>query len=240
MATYHTHLQTRDLVAAGTMAFHLEKPAGFDFRPGQAMDVILPGAKDGDSTDTRHTFSIVSAPHEAELVFATRMRDSAYKHALGALETGTPLELDGPFGALLLHKNPDRAAVLIAGGIGITPFMSMLRHAAQQGAQRDLVLLYSNRRPEDAAFLAELQGLQQRLPRFHLIATMTNMTGASQPWAGATGKIDRALVLRAVQPLAQPIFYVSGPAAMVEAMRATLAAAGMDEDDVRSETFYGY
>ncbi|HOM20922.1 MAG TPA: oxidoreductase, partial [Ottowia sp.] len=86
MSVYHTTLQRRQPVAEGTQAFHFDKPAGFDFRPGQAIDLILPlPGVAADSQDARHAFSIVSAPHENELVVATRMRDSAYKRALGAL-----------------------------------------------------------------------------------------------------------------------------------------------------------
>ena len=240
MSLYKTRILARDEVANGTMAFHLEKPAGFEFKPGQAMDVILPGAAAPDSPDARHAFSIVTAPHENELMFATRMRDSAFKRALRALPIGAELEIDGPFGSLTLHKNVGRAGVLIAGGIGITPFMSMLRHAAANPSTQPLTLLYSNRRPEDTAFLAELQGYAAKNPSFRLVATMTNMDQSAKPWDGPTQMIDAAFVQRAVEGLPSPIFYMSGPPGMVEAMAKTLVAADVDDDDVRSETFYGY
>ena len=238
MATYTVKLLAKQPVAQGTMAFHLEKPAGFEHRPGQAFEVILPGAAEGE--EGRHAFSIVSAPHEGELVFATRMRDSVYKRTLGALPLGASLDIDGPFGSLTLHKKAERPGVLIAGGIGITPFMSMLRSAAEQRSEQALVLLYSNRRPEDTAFLAELQQLARRHPQLRLVATMTDMAHSTQTWDGATGIIDGAFVQRAIAGLPAPIFYVAGPPALVEAMRNTLVAAGVDEDDVRSEEFYGY
>lgn len=239
MGIHNIHLQSHDEVASGTMAFHFEKPAGFEFRPGQALDLILPGSGT-QPDDTRHAFSIVSAPHESGLTVTTRMRDSAYKRALRALPIGAEVQIDGPFGSLTMHKKAERAGVMIAGGIGVTPFMSILRHAAQQQTAQPLVLLYSNRRPEDTAFLAELQQLELRNPHFRLVATMTDMAQSSQPWTGATGMIDSAFVQRAIEGLPAPIFYVSGPPAMVEAMRNTLTDAGIDEDDVRSEEFYGY
>ena len=238
MATHTVKLVARQPVAQGTMAFHLEKPAGFEFCAGQALEVILPGAAEGDAG--RHAFSIVSAPHEGELVFATRMRDSAFKRALAVLPLGASLGIDGPFGSLTLHKKAERAGVLIAGGIGITPFMSMLRHAVEQRSAQTLVLLYSNRRPEDAAFLTELQALARRHPPLRLLATMTDMAHSTQAWDGATGHIDGAFVQRAVAGLPAPVFYVAGPPAMVEAMREALQDAGVDEDDVRSEEFFGY
>lgn len=241
MATQTVHLKSKNEVAHGTMAFHFEKPAGFEFRPGQAMDVLLTGeGVDQNSGDGRHAFSIVSAPHEDELVVTTRMRESKFKKALGSLPIGGTVEIDGPFGSLTLHKKVERAGVLIAGGIGVTPFMSMLRHAAKVGSSQPLVLLYSNRRPEDTAFLAELQGLEKQNPHFKLVATMTDMTKSSQPWSGTTGLVDAAFIRQAVKNLPSPVFYISGPPGMVEAMRSTLVEADIDEDDVRSEEFYGY
>ena len=241
MATQTVHLKSRNEVANGTMAFHFEKPAGFEFRPGQAIDVILGGAGDAaNSADNRHAFSIVSAPHEDEIVVTTRMRDSVFKRTLGALPVGGTVEIDGPFGSLTLHKKVERAGVLIAGGIGVTPFMSMLRTAAEKQSTQPLALLYSNRRPEDTAFLDELQQLARKNPHFRLVATMTDMGKSSRPWSGETGMIDAAFIQRAVKDLPSPVFYVSGPPGLVEAMRGTLVEAGIDEDDVRSEEFYGY
>lgn len=232
---------SRQEVAQGTMAFHLAKPSGFSFRPGQAFEVLLPNAApEASGEDRGHAFSIVSAPHEEELVFATRMRDSAYKRALRALPDGAELDIDGPFGSLILHKNPARAGVMIAGGIGITPFMSMIRHARHNPSEQPLALLYSNRRPEDAAFLDELQVYARTLRSFALRATMTDMANSTRPWDGATGLIDAAFVHRATAQLPDPIFYVSGPPGMVQAMRHTLEQAGIDDEDVRSEEFFGY
>lgn len=241
MSEYSVQLTAHNLVAEGTMAFHLEKPSGFEYKPGQAMDFILPGEYvNTTSSDVRHTFSIVSAPDENELMVATRMRDSVFKRTLGSLAVGETVKIEGPFGSLILHKNTARAGVLIAGGIGITPFMSILRHAARHQTPQDLILLYSNRRPEDAAFLTELQQLEKQNPRFRLLATMTDMGNSAEGWDGDTRQIDSTSIKQAVEGLTDPIFYISGPPAMVQAMHLTLAAAGIDEDDVRSEEFYGY
>jgi len=236
MSTDEVRLQGREDVAEGTMAFHFDKPAGFIFKPGQAIDLIL--SVDGQSA--RHAFSIASAPFEARLTIATRMRESAFKRALKSLAIGSPVQIDGPFGSLTLHNKRARPAVMIAGGIGITPFISILRQAAHDELPQDLVLLYSNRRPEDAAFLAELQALARQNSRFRLLATMTQMDKSTLPWSGQTGWVDAALVAKAGAELSAPIYYLAGPPVLVEAMRETLELAGVDEDEVRSEEFYGY
>jgi ferredoxin-NADP reductase len=133
-----------------------------------------------------------------------------------------------------------RPAVFIAGGIGITPFMSMLRQAAEERSPQALFLAYSNRRPEDSAFLDELQGLERRNQQFRLMATMTDMGKSARTWGGETGFVDAAMLKRFVGDLAAPIFYIVGPPAMVEAMQGMLRAAGIAEGEVRSEEFYGY
>jgi len=230
-------LRTSETLADGTMAFHFEKPAGFAFKPGQAIELLLP---DVDGSEAGHAFSLVNAPFEDALVVATRMRDTAYKRALRRLAPGAPVRLEGPFGSLTLHRNAARPAVFIAGGIGITPFMSMLRTAAHEGFLRDIVLIYSNRRPEDAAFLPELLQLARTHPRFKLVATMTDLATSTRAWDGPKGMVDAALIREATAALVAPIHYVVGPPAMVEAMRATLDGMGIDEADVRSEDFYGY
>ncbi|MGH8286039.1 MAG: ferredoxin--NADP reductase [Steroidobacteraceae bacterium] len=240
MTTHQVRLEQREEIAVGTMAFHFEKPADFSFKPGQAVDLILIDPPSTDAQGARHTFSLVSAPSQGELIVATRMRDTAFKRALKSLPIGSPAKLEGPFGSLTLHSNRARPAVFIAGGIGITPFMSILRQAARDQLPQHLILLYSNRRPEDAAFLAELQELAHQNKNFRLVATMTEMNTSSRTWEGETGSITEELVKRVGGELLQPIYYLAGPPAMVEAMRQTLNRAGINDDDIRSEEFHGY
>ncbi len=139
---------------------------------------------------------------------------------------GAEIELDGPFGSLTLHGDRSRPAVFIAGGIGITPFMSMLRQAQHEGLPRPLYLLYSNRRPQDAAFLGELEAMKG----LRLAARMTD----------AEGFVDEDTVKRFVAEAASPLYYLAGPPAMVTAMKGMLRGAGVGDADVRSEQFYGY
>ncbi|MGE5468834.1 MAG: ferredoxin--NADP reductase [Ignavibacteria bacterium] len=238
MSTCTTRLLSQEAVAEGTSAFHFEKPGGFVFKPGQAIDLILPGLAGSDPQAARHAFSLVSAPFEDRLTIATRMRDSAFKRALGGLAVGEAVEIDGPFGSLTLHRDVARPAVFIAGGIGITPFVSMLRHAAQEHLARRFVLVYSNRRPEDAAFLEELRGLARRIEGFKLMATMTR--AVESQWAGRRGPVDAELLKEVIADLSSPACYVAGPPAMVADMRRQLNQAGIDDEDIRSEDFFGY
>ncbi len=237
--TLETTLRSSEGVAHGTTAFHFAKPAGFEFRPGQAIELLLPDPG-GAPQDIGHAFSIVSAPHEEAITVATRMRDSAYKRALKAMAPGARARIDGPFGSLTLHNKRSRPAVFVAGGIGITPFVSILRQAAHDRRAQDPMLLYTKRRPEDAAFLDELQALERANDRFRLVATMTEMERSSRAWQGQTGLPDAATVAAALRALPESIFYLAGPPGMVETLRRTLSEAGADSDDLRAEVFFGY
>jgi ferredoxin-NADP reductase len=240
MPAYKTKLKSRSEVADRTMAFYLEKPPGFQFRPGQYLDLELIEPPETDSQGAARTLSIASAPYEEDLVVATRMRDSAFKRVLARLPIGTQLKLEGPMGSFTLHRNSSRAAVFLAGGIGITPFRSILCQAAKEKLPHQLYLFYSNRRPEDAAFLTELQDLTKSNPRFIFIPSMNTMEHSSRNWSGERGLINREMLVKHFCDLGGPIYYVAGPPAMVSAMRQMLTKAGVKEDDIRTEEFGGY
>jgi ferredoxin-NADP reductase len=240
MVDYQSRLLSRVQVAEGTMAFHFERPSHFDFTAGQAVDLTLIAPPETDSEGNTRTFSIASSPFESQLMFTTRMRDTAFKRSLKSIALGTEVRISPAMGSFTLHKNRAKAAVLLAGGIGITPFLSMVRQAAHDRLSQQLYLFYSNRRPEDAAFLETLQALEQSNPNFRLICTMSDMGQSQKDWAGERGWIEKEMLSRYLAVLQGPIYYSAGPPAMVDVVRKMLANAGVDEDDIRSEDFVGY
>jgi ferredoxin-NADP reductase len=142
MPTFETDFLRRAEIADGSMAFHFKRPADFDFRAGQAVTLSLIEPPETDTKGNRRTFSIVSAPFETEIVIATRMRDTAFKRTLQTMRARTRVQLRGPMGSFTLDPDEKRPAVMLAGGIGITPFVSMLRQATHDGLRRDLFLFY--------------------------------------------------------------------------------------------------
>jgi ferredoxin-NADP reductase len=240
MAIHETRLVRRETVAEGTMAFHFTRPPGFQFRAGQSLTMSLVDPPEMDGKGATRTFTIASAPHEAELMIATRMRDSAFKRFLKTAPAGTPLRIDGPSGEMVLHDDLARPAVFLAGGIGITPFLSMARHASRERLPHRIYLFYSNRRPEDAAFLAELQQMERLNPNHHLIATMAETEKSARTWSGETGFIRREMLERHLPDTASPVYYFAGPPAMTMAMQEMLQGIGIGEGAVRYEEFYGY
>ncbi len=233
-------LLASETVAEGTMSFRFAKPAGFTHVAGQSAVFTLLDPPETDGEGVTRTFTIASAPHEPELMIATRMRDTAFKRVLKALPMKNSIRVSGVGGAMTLHDDPVRPVVFLAGGIGITPFLSMARHAAYAKLPHKITLFYSNRRPEDAAFLDELQQLAQTSPDFRLVATMTAMGPSAKPWQGETGTINEAMLRRHIPDVRLPIYYLAGPAAMVAAMRVVLEKMGVASKDIRYEEFYGY
>ncbi|HXE89884.1 MAG TPA: FAD-dependent oxidoreductase [Terriglobales bacterium] len=227
-------------VADRTLAVRMEKPPGFSFEAGQFVELTLMDPPETDAEGNSRAFTLASAPHEAELVVATRLRDTAFKRVLKTLKAGAEVDLDGPFGSFTLHRDGSRPAVFLAGGIGITPFRSMALQATKDALSQRLFLFYSNRRPENAAFLAELQALETQNSRFTCIATMTDVQPSSQSWQGHRGRIDQALIERWVDSTTSPIYYIAGPAGMVRAMQGLLRSSGVATEDIRAEEFSGY
>jgi ferredoxin-NADP reductase len=168
------------------------------------------------------------------------MRDTAFKRVLNALPLGSSVQIEGPFGDLTLHNNAKRTAVFLAGGIGITPFRSMVFRAAKEKLPHRIFLFCSNRRPEDAPFLDELQALEKENPNYKLVANMTEMAKSHQSWHGEEGPIDKEMLGRYLKDAVSPIYYVAGPPEMVKGLHTMIHEAGIDDDDIRLEEFAGY
>lgn len=240
MPVYKTKLKSREAIAAGTMAFRFEKPEGFEFKAGQFGDFTLLNPSETDAEGNVRAFSLASAPYETDLMFATRMRDTAFKRVLRTMEIGTEVSIDAPYGSFTLHNNQRTPAVFLTGGIGITPVRSIVLQATRDKLPHNILLFYSNRRPEDSAFLGELTNAQPQNPNYTLVATMTDMEKSDQKWSGETGYITKNMLAKHIGDFTLPIYYIAGPAAMVAAMRKTLNEAGVDDDNIRTEEFSGY
>jgi ferredoxin-NADP reductase len=240
MSVYRTSLLGRTRVADGTMAFQFEKPEDFHFKPGQYVDLTIPDPEDGVASWVTHTFSIASSPLSRDLLVTTRMRNTIFKRTLAVLPIGSEARIEGPMGSFHLHSDTGRPAVLLAGGIGIAPFLSILSHAAQEKLSHPLFLFYANRQVKDAAFIDDLWQLERENPRFRFLPTLTRTADPGPTWRGTTGHITPEMLFAQVGRVQGAIYYIAGPPDMVAATIQTLGNAGVDDDDIRTEEFAGY
>jgi len=215
-----------------THGIMLKKPAGFSFRPTQFTFLSL---KTDRGWDVR-PMSIATSTTRPSLEYAVRISDSPFKRAFASLRPGDTVAVQGPFGRFVLDE--DRPAVLIAGGIGITPLKGMAEYAADKALPIPVMLVYSNRTEEEIAYWAELEELARRNPRFRVQHTLTG--NVPKGWEGSVGRIGARMLQDAVRGLQRPVYYVCGKTSMVAEMIRLLSESGVQESDVLVEVFRGY
>lgn len=235
MPIYKLKLTGRREVARGTLVLTFEKPAAFTFKSGQYGGFTLIDPPETDAGGITRRFSLLSTPDDEVIEIVTRIQNSAFKRVLSSLPLGSEVKFAGPTGIFTLHDDLSTPAVLIAGGIGIAPFYSMIRDAAKHPSKRQIVLFYGNQSPNDSAFLAELTALQNS--NFKLVATMAT---PDSTWQGEKGFITDDMIRRYLPDLAAPHYYICGSPTMVTTLQETLAEMDIDESRIKIEDFPGY
>ena len=228
--------------AKGTKSFFWETEKPVNYLAGQYFYFTLPSLNYPDPRGATRHFTLSSSPTEGNLLRnTTRIREeSGYKKTLDELEIGTLIEGEGPNGTFILDEAEPGPHVFLAGGIGITPFRSMIKYAADKNLNTQIHLIYSNSIPEEIAFRAEFDGLAKSWPNLKLDMTVTKPEESKEPWKGLTGRIDENVIQKLVPDINNNIFWVCGPPAMVEAMEQTLGKLNLSSGKVRSEKFTGY
>jgi len=211
-----------------------------EFVAGQYFWVELPdrGFTDDDERGLRRHVSVATSPTERGVLgLATRVRDSAFKQTLAALEVGDEVDVEQPKGDFLLPEETDRPYAFVAGGIGISVFRCMLRCIADLGLPHRVTLVFSNRDRAGTAFLDELQELERRCSGLRVVLTMTD----DPEWDGETRLVDEAMLRDVLgEEFDETTFLVAGPPGMVDAVVETLEGAGLPEDQIRPDRFSGY
>jgi ferredoxin-NADP reductase len=209
-----------------------------DFAPGQYFWVELPERGYEDDRGLRRHISIVTSPNEHGLLgLATRIRDTAFKQTLAALEVGDEVIVEDPKGDLHLPEDTSKHYVFIAGGIGITVLRCMLKYIAEEGLPYRITLLYSNRDRESTAFYDELLELERQIEGLKIVFTMTD----DSSWEGETRRIDADFIREQEEAeLTEYTYIVSGPPGMVNGVADMLEGAGVPEEQVIRSRFAGY
>ncbi len=217
-------------VSPGVFTFRFSRPAGFSFVAGQFFKLTL-----GDASKYFSFSSPVT--DNGFLEFTTRMSGSDFKKRLDGLRTGNNVLFDGPMGSLK-YSSSDGGAVFLAGGIGITPFFSILSTLRSLGEKIDVVLVYGSRSYEDIIFRQELEAIEGSGVGLRVVHVLSNPSGGDVGCRG--GFITAGLLSEEISDYSERKFYVCGPPKMVESMRVVLSELGVSVDEVVFESFTGY
>jgi ferredoxin-NADP reductase len=211
--------------------FRFARPEGFDFVAGQFLTVRVKV----DGRDHVRCYSISSVPAASGYLEISVKRQGLVSHMLHAtLRPGALVAARAPNGVFRYPAGDDRALLLIAGGIGITPVLSMLRHAVHTEPHRAVTLLYSAQSEGALAFRDEIAAIARRHPQVNVVFAVTR--GATGPGV-FPGRIDDTLIRATVPHVDHAIAMICGPQPMIDAMRVTLAGLGMPAAQIRSEVF---
>lgn len=235
-------LKGKSVVATDTWEFRFERPEGFQYKAGRHVRMTIPRPAYRDKDGEARFFSFASAPQDEDLVFVMRMRDTAFKRSLMALDMGEQVRIEmlvnAPHGAFALDENATDPAVFLVGGIGVVPAHSMIRDALARSQTRKLFLFYSSRTPEDAPFLTELQALAERHANLEFAPTMTAKN--TPDWNGHKGRIDAELIRKYLGSFVPATYYIAGLPDMVSTMRSLLKLEKVPARHVLAEEFRGF
>lgn len=210
-----------------------------NYRPGQYMEWTLPHDSP-DNRGVRRYFTLASSPTEPELRIGVKFYDkgSSYKQALWDIDPQTPLAAGLLGGNFTLPRNPKRKLAFIAGGIGITPYRSMLKYLIDTQNQRDITLLYGERQLADIAYHDVFKAARHKLGTKVVYAVSD--TSKPLPQGVHAGQISPELIRAEIPDYQDRLFYISGPQPMVAAIRHGLHALGVHERNIKTDFFPGY
>jgi ferredoxin-NADP reductase len=210
----------------------------FEYLPGQHLTYKLDALSFPDERGNRRHFTISSSPSEKGIVmFTTRMRGSGFKETLRHAPIGYELTCDTPLGRFVLPKGKTRRHVFIAGGIGVTPYRSILRHAVDTNGRIEAVIICHNRSQGEIIFRQELDAITRQLSNLSLVHVLSN---PEPSWTGETGDPEEALIRKWVVDPDRSLFWLSGPPAFVRTYRELVKRMGVKEEAIRIERFVGY
>lgn len=226
--------------ASATWSFFFEPEKEVTYLAGQYYYFTLKKLNYPDSRGPTRHFTLSSSPTEGKLLrITTRTRESSgFKRTLHELALGTELEGEGPNGTFILDENEKGEHAFIAGGIGITPFRSMIKYKADSKIAASIHLLYSNSNLEEITFRKELEGFAKS-GQIKLSMTLTSEKPRAK-WDGLTGRIDPIMIRKTFTDVHKKTFWLVGPPKMVDGVEKVLEKLKINHSQIITEKFTGY
>lgn len=231
-ASYTVAFHARIPCAPHTATFRFSKPEGYTFRPGQYFSLTL---ETREGVQTKH-FSHADAPGDPHIELTTRLTGSAFKDALTELAAHSLVEVAGPRGRLVVPEGCDRVGFLV-GGVGITPARSIIRDAVLRGTGLDVLAFYGNLDQSCIPFKQEFDGFEAAGTGIRFVHVLQEPLPG---WDGERGFISADVVRRHTDPNDGRHWMISGPPAMVEAMKRVVEDLALPAASVSIESFAGY
>ena len=233
-------LQSKRELASGIWEFSFLPVRPFTFLAGQYADLVVPHKKI-DNRGNRRMFTIASSPDEPSVLFGMKsgMPSSSFKTALMSMNNGDFIYSNHIAGDFSMPKNSQAKLLFVAGGIGVTPFRSMLQHIVDTQIQRDIVVLYVVSNPKEFVYTDVMQAAQQFGVKTVYILSV-DFAHIPEGWQWETGHIRKDLLNRHVADLNDRTCYISGPDTMVKAVKKTLITVGVKRRAIKTDYFTGY
>ncbi len=232
---YRVKLQHKQTVAHETVVFKFEKPIGYKHKAGQFIVLRILDLESTDEKETRHFFTLSSAPYEKHLAVTTRIRGTQLKQKLSSYKLGREVEITEAMGSFVLDKL-ESLVVFLAGGIGITPFRSIALQEAFEKSPRNIILFYSSPSLKEMSYLEELKKVGEINQNFKLIPIITR----DENWKGEKDHVSLEMIKKYVPNPSDAIFYSAGPPQMVEILKNMLLRSNIPQEHVKVEEFEGY
>ena len=214
-------------------SFRFPRPQDFAYKAGQFLFITI---KSGKGELSKH-FSISSSPTEKDHIeFTKKFTDSEFSIALKQLKPGDWARIDAPYGSFTFEGEYPKIGML-AGGIGVTPLISMCKYCTDTTSKAKITLLYGCRTEKDTAFKKELETMQSQSSNLKVIFILSE---PDADWKGATGFINADTVRREIPDYKETVFYTCGPPPMVEFMEKIVESLGLPKTQLRKEYFAGY
>jgi len=227
-------------VAKGIFHFLFTSPVTLRFSPGQYLEWTLPHVHP-DARGVRRYFTVASSPTEREVAIGVKIipKGSTFKRALLALSPGDTIVAGSLSGEFTLPRDQGQKLAFIAGGIGVTPFRSMIKSLVDRNERRDIVLFYACLSPDEFAYHALFEEARKTIG-LTVVYIVTDAKNVSSDWKGRVGFIDAAMLRAELPDFAQRTFYLSGPSRMVDAYKKLLRTVGVSTGSIRTDYFPGY
>lgn len=226
--------------AMGVYDFIFQSDKFFPFRPGQFMEWTL-GEWFPDARGNRRFFTLASSPTESTVTIGIKFYDapSSFKRKLFEMQPGKTIVASQLAGDFVLPDDPEQKLAFIAGGIGITPFRSMIQSLLDQNENRSIILLYSNKTIEEIAYWNLFDEVERRQLGLHTVYTLTDEPKIPNAWNDEVGFIDANMITRQIPDFKERVFYISGSHAMVTSFKKILRDLGVARNHIKTDFFPG-